>query len=293
MSIQKERCWLFVPGHSQKMVDKALGLDVDVIIFDLEDGVPPDKKESARCVVAEALGQPASCAKRFVRVHAAQSAMIQVDLQAIVRPGLAGVVLSKAEEVEHIEQVDTALSALEKSVVLPEGEIKLVALVESARGLVQAPVIANASSRMAGLMLGAEDYALDMGFLTLMPDEADALLYARSGLAVAAASQKLQAIDKAFLDLGDAAGLVRETQRARLLGFSGKCLIHPAQIEAVHKGFLPTEEEVAIARRIVVAFAAAEATGSGVTVVDGRMVDLPIVVRARRLLVLNNGKGED
>ena len=70
MSIQKERCWLFVPGHSQKMVDKALGLDVDVIIFDLEDGVPPDKKESARCVVAEALGQPASCAKRFVRVHA-------------------------------------------------------------------------------------------------------------------------------------------------------------------------------------------------------------------------------
>ncbi len=292
MSRQKERCWLFVPGHSQKMVDKALGLDVDVIIFDLEDGVPPDKKESARCVVAEALGQPASCAKRFVRVHAAQSAMTQ-DLQAIVRPGLAGVVLSKVEEVEHIEQVDTALSALEKSVVLPEGEIKLVALVESARGLVQAPVIANASSRMAGLMLGAEDYALDMGFLTLMPDEADALLYARSGLAVAAASQKLQAIDKAFLDLGDAAGLVRETQRARLLGFSGKCLIHPAQIEAVHKGFLPTEEEVAIARRIVVAFAAAEANGSGVTVVDGRMVDLPIVERARRLLVLNNGKSAD
>lgn len=278
------RSWLYVPGHRHKLVDKALGLDVDAVVLDLEDGVPLDEKEVARGAVAAALAEPMERPRLFVRVSSAESGLLDADLRAVVHAGLDGLVLAKTEGPEQIAQLDSELAALEKGANLPRGRIELVALIESARGLVQAPAIAAGSARMSALMFGAEDFALDMGLLALGCEDAGVIDHARPALAVAAASQQLQAIDKVFLDIDDADGLLAETRRARALGFSGKCAIHPAQIEVVHRGFMPTAHELELARRIVATAAEAEAAGSGAAVVDGRMIDRPIVERARRAL---------
>lgn len=283
--MQLIQSWMFVPGQRQNMIDKALKLTVDGLIFDLEDGVPAAAKTSARTQVAAALAAPPGHALRFVRVHAANSPTLATDLEAVVRPGLDGITLPKVDTVQDIQQAVADLEKYESAAGIPPGHIRILALIESTRGLVQAPAIAAADPRLAGLMFGAEDFALDLG-LPATATAADDFLYARSALAIAAASAGLQAVDRVYLDLNDADGLFADTQRARQLGFTGKALIHPAQIEKVHDALQPTAAEVDHAQRIVEAFAAGQQTGQGAVVVDGRMVDLPIVERARRTLDL-------
>jgi citrate lyase subunit beta/citryl-CoA lyase len=161
----------------------------------------------------------------------------------------------------------------------------LLAIIESALGLVQAPPIAAACPRLVGLMFGAEDFALDLGIFSTGEGATGEMLYARSALVVAAASAHVQAVDKVYLDVRNPDGLAGETRRARELGFTGKAVIHPEQIEVVHRIYRPTDEEVEGARRVVDAFEASE--GEGSIAVDGRMVDLPIVERARRILELH------
>jgi citrate lyase subunit beta / citryl-CoA lyase len=266
--------WMFVPGHQQKMIDKALGLKLDVVIFDLEDGVPPAEKDTARNLIAQALARPAGVPLRFVRIHAIGHNEMERDIQAVIRPGLDGLVLPKVETPEDVCRIDEILKDREPK----SGQVRLLATIESARGLIQAPAIAAASPRLIGLMFGAEDFALDLG---IFGDPGD-LLYARSALVVAAASERLQAIDRVYTDIQNPDGLIRDTRQARELGFTGKGLIHPAQIEPVHKVFRPTAEEIEYARRVVEAFEKTE----GAIAVDGKMVDLPIVERARRVLQL-------
>jgi citrate lyase subunit beta / citryl-CoA lyase len=272
--MQLLRSWMFVPGHQQKMINKALGLKLDVAIFDLEDGVPPAEKDTARNLVTGALVRPPGVPLRFVRIHAVGSAEMEQDIQAVIRPGLDGLVLPKVETPEDVRRIDEILNAREPK----SGRIRLLATIESARGLIQAPAIAAASPRLVGLMFGAEDFALDLGIF----GDPSELLYPRSAVVVAAASERLQAIDRIYTDFRNPDGLIQDTRQARELGFTGKALIHPAQIEPVHKVFRPTAEEVEYARRVVEAFEKTE----GAIAVDGKMVDLPIVERARRVLQL-------
>ncbi len=277
--------WLFVPGHRQNMIDKIAELDADGFIFDLEDGVPLAEKATARVQVAVALALPPEPAVRFARIHAVDHPEWTADLEAVVRPGLDGLVLPKVGSAEDILDLEAALEERESRAGIPSGHIRILALIESAQGLLRAPAIAAAGSRLAGLMFGAEDFALDLG----LPVGAisDDFLYARSALVVAAVSAGVQAVDGVYPDLGDAAGLSEATRRARQLGFTGKALIHPLQIEAVHDAFQPSVEEVDYARRVVEVFEAGQKEGQGSVVVDGRMVDLPIVERARRTLALH------
>lgn len=275
--MQPIQSWLFVPGHRQSMVDKALTLDVDALIFDLEDGVPPSAKETARQQITTALASPSGTATHFVRTHAATSPNIATDLESIIRPGLTGLILPKVNDAKDIIHIAAALSKRERQTNLPTGQLRLLALIESALGLTHAPAIAASDPRMAGLIFGAEDFALD-----LSADPHDDFLYARSALVVAAASAGIQAIDRAHLDLDDADGLLESTRRARQMGFSGKILIHPKQITPIHDAFCPSPEEVDYAQRVLEAFT----ENSGSIVVDGRMVDLPVVERARQTLSL-------
>ena len=274
--MQRLQSWLFVPGHRQSMIDKAHGLGADALILDLEDGVPPAAKETARAQIAKALPKAAT-APLFVRTHPAHDAELTNDLDAIVAPGLAGLVLPKVNAAEDIIHLSAALAESEGQAKLPVGQIRILALVETARGLIQAPAIAAASPRMAGLLFGAEDFALDTH-----ADAGDDFLYARSALVIAAASSRIQAIDRAHLNLHDTHGLSASTRQSRRLGFTGRLLIHPKQINAVHDAFRPSPEEVDYAQRVVAAFN--EDTGS--IVVDGHMVDLPVVERARQTLAL-------
>jgi len=285
--MQLIQSWMFVPGQRQNMIDKALKLAVDGLIFDLEDGVPAAAKASARTQVAAALALPPGPALRFVRVHAADSPALAADLEAVVRPGLDGLALPQVDTEQDIQKVVATLEKRESEAGIPPGHIRILALIESTRGLIQAPAIAAADPRLAGLMFGAEDFALNLGLPATDTVAADDFLYARSALAIAAASAGLQAVDRVYLDLSDVDGLFADTRRARQLGFTGKALIHPAQIEKVHDALQPSAAEVDHAQRIVEAFSAGQQTDQGAVVVDGRMVDLPIVERARRTLDLH------
>ena len=280
------RSWMFVPGHQRRMIDKAYNLKLDVAMFDIEDGVPPGEKDTARAMMAETLARPSTGMLRFVRIHPAGTKAIEADLPAVIQPGLNGLTLTKVHCPEDVLRVSAILDEREEAAGLQRGSVRLLATIESARGLVQAAAIAASSPRLVGLMFGAEDFAIDLGMFNVRQGEAGDFLYARSALVVAAASEGLQAIDRVYVDIRNPAGLEQDTRFARDLGFTGKALIHPAQIEVIEKVFHPTDAEVEYARRVVAAFEAAEAEGAGAVAVDGQMVDLPVVERARRALQL-------
>jgi citrate lyase subunit beta/citryl-CoA lyase len=284
--MELKRSWMFVPGHRQKMIDKALGLNADAIMLDIEDGVAPNEKDTARQLIAEALGQekaPHSPA-RFVRINAIGHARMDADLAAVVRPGLEGLVCPKVETAEEVRKVDAILNEREPQLKMTRGGVKLLIAIESPRGLLNAPAIAACSPRVCGLMFGAEDFGRELGLPTSREGEARDMLYARSAMVVAAASAHVQAVDGVWVDLKDPEGLVGFARQSRQLGFSGMSSIHPSQIDPINSHFSPTAEEITYAREVVKAFEAANARGDGSIAFGGQLIDRPIVERARRTL---------
>ena len=281
-----KRSWMFVPGHRQKMIDKALGLNVDAIMLDIEDGVAPNEKDTARKLIGEALGHPKApnTPARFVRINAIGHARMDADLEAVVRPGLEGLVCPKVETDDEVRKVDSILSECEPKLKMAPGGVKLLIAIESPRGLLNAPAIATCSPRVCGLMFGAEDFGRELGLPTSREGEARDMLYARSAMVIAAAAAHVQAIDGVWVDLKDPEGLVGFARQSRRLGFSGMSLIHPLQIDPINSHFSPTAEEINYAREVVTAFEEANARGDGSIALGGQLIDRPIVERARRTL---------
>ena len=282
------RSGMFVPGHSQRFLDKALaGLPADVFMFDLEDGVPPAEKPTGRILIAEALSRPrVGRTLRYVRVNAIGSDRLEADLDAVVQPGLDGLALPKVETAEQIELVDRLVLQREGAAGIELGCLRYIVAIESPRGLLNAHAIATASKRVAALMFGAEDFGLELGLPTRREGEASQLLYARSALVTAAAAAHVQSIDGVWPDIRDFDGLAADCQFSRRLGFTGKSLFHPGQIDMINATFSPTPEEIDYAQRVVQAFDEAQARGEGSIAFGGQLIDLPIVERARRTLAL-------
>lgn len=278
------RSWIFVPGNRQRFIDKALGLGADAFFLDLEDGVPPGEKPQARTLVAEALARPAGGPLRFVRVNAVGSSWFQEDIQAVLQPGLAGICIPKVERPDDVAAVAAHLEEHERRSGKASGSVRIVASIESARGLLQAPAIADSNARLLALMMGAEDFALDLGLATRREREARELLYARSALVIAATAANRVAIDGVFPQLDDDEGLLADAWQARRLGFRAKSTFHPKQIEVLNRVFTPSPDEVAYAERVVEAFQKAISHGEGAVAVGGQLVDRPVVERAQRLL---------
>jgi citrate lyase subunit beta / citryl-CoA lyase len=291
--MELKRSWMFVPGHRQNMIDKALGLNADAIMLDIEDGVAPNEKDTARQQIGAALSRekrPNSPA-RFVRINAIGHARMDADLEAVVRPGLEGLVLPKVETADEVRQVDAILNAREPELRTAHGQVKLVVAIESPRGLLNAPIIAGCSPRVIGLMFGAEDFGRELGLPTSREAEARDMLYARSAMVIAAASAHVQAIDGVWVDLKDPGGLIGFATQSRRLGFSGMSLIHPSQIDPINTVFSPTAEEVNYASQVVKAFEEANARGDGSIAFGGQLIDRPIVERARRTLEMAKSLG--
>lgn len=287
------RTLLFVPGNRPDMIAKACAQPADALVLDLEDAVIPAEKATARRLVKEAVPRLEVKDKLvFVRVNSFVSKLAQEDLEAVVGPGLDGISLPKGESVADIEKLDRLLISLERGRGLRLGSVQVIPWIESARAVLDARLIAGASPRVVALAFGAEDYTIDMGIPRTT--EGFEVLWARSQVAVAARAARVKALDTPYMNFRDNEGLLRETKLVRQLGFGGKFVIHPSQIETVHQVFVPTAAEVEEARRIVAAFAEAAAKGMGAVALDGRVVDIPIVERARRLLALAEslGKGE-
>jgi citrate lyase subunit beta/citryl-CoA lyase len=268
------------------MIDKALGLNADAIMLDIEDGVAPNEKDAARKNIAESLGRekhPGSPA-RYVRINAIGHARMDADLEAVVRPGLEGLVCPKVDTPDEVRKVDAILNDREPKMKMEKGGVKLLIAIESPKGLLNAPAIAAASSRNVGIIFGAEDYGREIGLPAVREGEARDLLYARSAIVVAAASAHVQAVDGVWVDLNDSDGLLGFAKQSRQLGFSGMSCIHPSQVDAINTVFSPTPEEIEYCQKVLQAFEEANARGDGSIAFGGQLIDRPIVERARRAI---------
>ena len=263
---------------------KARNLSPDAFIYDLEDAVSLDKKLEARAMLAAELPNVAVLpVKVFVRVNRIGTPFFDDDLRAAVRREVFGIVLPKCGAGEEVTLIHQRILGLEKKSGMPENSIKLMPILESAKGVTRAAEVARSSSRILALNFGAEDYCVDMGISRTKVGEE--IAFARSLVALASKSEGLEAVDGVFTDFHDTVGLFDDTQRVKQMGFTGKTLIHPRQIDTVHRALAPSAEEVAWAEEVVSTF---ESAGSGVTVVRGKMVDEPVVVQARRILKQND-----
>lgn len=277
------RSLLFVPGHASRMIEKARGAGADALILDLEDGVAPAQKSEARRAIASALeeGFPESLIV-FLRVNSLGSGLLDLDLHDALRPRVNGICLPKCTAAAETHAVDARLRVVEDHHRLARGRLRLLPMIESPEGVVDAPAIARQCHRVCALAFGAEDFTAELG--VARTSEGAELAFARAAVSLAAHAAGIDPIDGIYADFRDEVGLRADTIAARRLGYAGKMVIHPAQITPVHEVFAPTAEEVERSRRIVAAFEGAQATGSGVTVVDGSMVDLPVALRAQQVL---------
>lgn len=277
------RSWLFVPGNNERYLTKASSCEADVLLLDLEDGVPPHDKQGGRDMVVDSLAT-SSDKVRFVRVNGWSTGLLLDDIDAVVRPGIDGICMPKTESATDVLRLADRLGELEAARGLGFGSVGVLAAIESARGLLAAHDIASAHQRIVGLMFGAEDFALDIGLLASRSHEAAELAYARSALVVAATAAGVMSVDGVYPHLTDEEGLRADTRRSVNHGFTEKSTFSPRQLPVIHAVLCPEPDEVAYSRRVVAAYDDAVADSVGSAVVDGQLVDLPIVLRARRVL---------
>ena len=269
------RSLLFVPGLRPELIAKADAAGPDLVCVDLEDAVAPDRKAEARAATFAALASgPATRAELLVRVNGLSTPAGLEDLLALLRAPSppAGIMVPKtraAAEIRVLDDIVSAVPALE--------HLRLHVIIEANDGLADAQAIARASRRVASLLFGAVDMSAELRCANAW----EPLLYARARVGHAAASAGIDVLDVPFLDLADDEGLAREAAAAAAMGFGGKAAIHPRQLAAIHAAFTPTAEQLERARRVVAAY---EASESGLVVLDGRLVELPVVRAMYRLL---------
>jgi citrate lyase subunit beta-like protein len=277
------RSLLFVPGDSQRKISKIKDLRADAIILDLEDAVVLGEKESARHLVCHTLATADFGGKeRLVRVNSPATSFFGADLTAVSSARPDGLVIPKVRSPVELERIDEALTGVELAHDWPRGAIRLLALIETALGIMNLKEIAQSTPRLEALLFGAEDLAADMG--AVRTQAGWEIFYGRSAVVTAATANGLQAIDCVDVHIHDAAGLRENAIFGRNMGYSGKMAIHPDQVATINEIFSPSPAEIIEAQRLLLAAAAQQDTGTGVFVVDGHMVDAPIILAAELLL---------
>lgn len=276
---------LFVPGNNMRFIEKAIGLKVDGIIFDLEDAVPLADKDAARGTVRKALAEIDWGQKeRIVRINPPTSELGLMDVKEIVKAKPDALLLPKINSVTDVLFAGDLVRQTENSIGL-DRKVELIATLESAQGVINVDAIAKSDPRLTALAFGPADYTADLGG-EITADMTE-LLYPRARIAVAAAAASIDAVDQPYLDVKDDAGLERDARRGRALGFKGKLLIHPNQIDTVHRVYSPSVNEVEWATKVIEAYTQAVKERRGAVTVEGRMVDTAVVEKAKRILAIN------
>ncbi|MHC4489422.1 MAG: HpcH/HpaI aldolase/citrate lyase family protein [Planctomycetota bacterium] len=283
------RTALFAPGNRPDRVEKALGLDADAVIMDLEDAVPFAEKESTRKTVRDLLDKyPGK--RMYVRINALNTPYAKGDIAVLGSKNIAGLMVPKVESPDDLIAFGRLVTDLEKDSGLIEGSLEVLSICETAKGLEEIYSIASVKTepnRDMIIAFGAADYTLDLGIsLTREGRELD---YPRIRLPIASKAADIgPPLDTPWMvDLKDIDGLVADAQKAKAYGFQGKIVIHPTQIQPCHDVFTPTQAEIDYARKIVEAFEAAERDGKAAIQVDGKFIDYPVVERARRTIELS------
>ncbi|MCL6561293.1 MAG: CoA ester lyase, partial [Firmicutes bacterium] len=278
------RTMLFTPANDLKKAGKALLLDADAVVLDLEDAVALSEKVNARAALKEVLALPRK-GDVFVRVNSVQTKFIMGDLLAAVTEGVRGIVLAKSESAEDVRKVDWLMEQIEQERQLEPGSLELIPFIESANAIINAYSIASACPRVARVFFGGVDYVLDIG--TNFSKGGTELFFARSQLVVASRAAGIEPpVDTVYPNFKDIEGLVEDAKAVKQLGFQGKLAIHPGQVGPLNEVFMPSDEEIAWSRKVVDVFDRAEAKGQAVLQVDGKMIEYPIANRARRILAL-------
>ncbi len=294
------RTILFAPGNRERMLEKVGKVGADAVVLDLEDAVPADEKTATRAALSGAVERIAKedGAEVFVRVNPLDDATgFSVacgaeDIAAVVGRGLRGVVLPKAENSGQIRAADRLIREAERGAEREAGSVHLLAILENAKGVANAPAIASADAgeRRFWLAFGAGDYTNDLD--VAWPRDEFPFDYPRSRIAVASRAAGLEKpLDTVWIALDDQEGLAASARRCRALGMFGKFCIHPRQVDIVNRAFTPMREEVERAREVIAAFEAATARGEASVSVGGSMIDYPVVESAQKVIALENDFG--
>jgi len=279
------RSVLFMPGDSMRKIEKATQLDADTIVMDLEDGVALNNKTVARTTIAEALRMlDFGRRDRLVRLNPPDSGFLDDDIAATAPARPDGFVIPKVESAADVQTVSRKLAAVEAAHGWAENSLRLLAVVETALGIMNLKEIAQADARLDALMFGAEDLAGDIGAVRTRAGWE--VFFARSAVVTAAAAYGLQAIDMIFVDFQNLDGLATECRTARQMGYAGKMAIHPKQIAIINREFSPTPAEIERAQRLVAAHRDHQQSGTGAFAFEGKMVDMPLIRAAEHVLAI-------
>jgi citrate lyase subunit beta/citryl-CoA lyase len=280
---------MFVPGNNPGMMADAHIYGPDSIMLDLEDSVSMMEKDTARLLVYNALKTiDYGDTEMVVRINPLNTPYGKKDIEAVVKAGVHVVRMPKTETADEVREVEAEIEKVEREIGA-EGRTRIMAAIESALGVVNAYDIAISSPRMMGIALGAEDYCANLK--TQRSKEGDELRLARETIVVAARAAGIDALDTVFSNLNDMETFRREVEYIKTLGFDGKSIINPRQIEVVNEVFTPTEKDIEKAKAIVAAIKEAEKKGSGVIALNGKMIDRPVVIRAERTITLAKAAG--
>ncbi len=276
------RALLYMPGDSRPKIEKAISLRVDSICMDLEDGTATNRKEKAREVVATALQElDFGRCEKLVRINGIDTGLEDDDLSMTLPHHPDGIVIPKAESLSQIEWLSDKIEAMELSQGWELNSIRVLTVIESAKGITNLKEIAT-HPRLDALIFGAEDYAASIGATRTRGGQE--ILFARSKVVLHAAANDLQAIDVVFVNLKDLVNLKIDAMLGAQMGFTGKQIIHPNQVAPVQEAFSPSDAEIDYAQRLLGAFEIAEAEGAGAIDFEGKMIDMPLVKSARQVI---------
>ena len=288
------RALLFMPGDDRRKIEKGAGLDVDTVIMDLEDGVALNNKENARKVTREALHDiEFGRTERLVRTNPVMNNNFYMeDIKATVDGYPSGYVLPKIERPEQIKIVSDFLLSMEHQFGWLDGSIRLIAIIESAFGVLNVRDIATSSRRLSAMAFGAEDFAGSIG--AIRTPDAWEVFHARSRVVLHARAYGLGAIDTPFVDLtADDSMVIAEAQQAHYMGYTGKFAIHPRHVAPIQQVFTPTQDQIHHAKQLIAAHESHQDAGTGVFEFEGRMVDMPMVRSAETILARARAAGID
>ena len=281
--MHSRRALLYMPGNDRRKIEKATTLGVDCVCMDMEDGVALTRKTEARAVIAEAMKElDFAGAERCIRINSVGSGFEKFDLAAAVATNPDAIIVPKVETARQVRAISEYIEIYETSGKIPLRTIRMLVGVETARGILNIKEIAEVDRRLDAIIFGAEDYAASIG--ATRTKEATEVLYARSAVVTACAANDLQAIDMVYIDFRDTDGLRAEAQEGARLGFSGKQIIHPNQVAPVQEAFTPSDEAVEYAQRVVNTFTASQKEGRGAFALDGKMIDMPLLKNAQKVL---------
>ena len=281
--MHSRRALLYMPGDDRRKIEKATTLGVDSICMDMEDGVAANRKAEARSVIAEAMKElDFGTSERCVRINQIGSGLEKRDLAAALATNPDTIVVPKIESAEQVKWVSEHIESYELSSKLNIGSIRMLVGVETAKGIMNLKEIAEADKRLEAIIFGGEDYAASVG--AVRTKEAIELLYARQAVVTACAANDLQALDIVFIDFKDSDGLRAEAEQGAGFGFSGKQIIHPNQVQVTQEAFTPSDSAIEYAKRIVESFESSQKEGKGAYALDGKMIDMPLLKNAQKVL---------